>query len=73
MYHVNALPVPTGTPDGAAARWRRRSDDGSGPQEAESRCQVVATRGPGGWELAVFQNTPLVARTGDLAAPPDSQ
>jgi uncharacterized protein (TIGR02246 family) len=52
-------------PDVAVARvrWRLRFDDGSGPQEAESRCQVVATREPGGWGLAVFQNTPVVART----------
>jgi uncharacterized protein (TIGR02246 family) len=62
-------------PDVAVARvrWRLRFDAGAGPQEAESRCQVVATREPGGWELAVFQNTPVVARTGDLAAPPGSQ
>ena len=62
-------------PDVAVARvrWRLRFDAGAGPQEAESRCQVVATRGPGGWELAVFQNTPVVARAGDLAAPPGSQ
>ena len=62
-------------PDVAVARvrWRLRFDDGAGPQEAESRCQVVATRAPGGWELAVFQNTPVVARAGDLAAPPGSQ
>jgi uncharacterized protein (TIGR02246 family) len=62
-------------PDVAVARvrWHLRFDAGAGPQEAESRCQVVATRGPGGWELAVFQNTPVVARAGDLAAPPGSQ
>ena len=62
-------------PDVAVARvrWHLRFDAGSGPQEAQSRCQVVATRGSGGWELAVFQNTPVVARSGDLAAPPGSQ
>ena len=62
-------------PDVAVARvrWRLRFDAGAGPQEAEARCQVVATRESGGWELAVFQNTPVVARPGDLAAPPGSQ
>lgn len=57
----------------ARVRWHLRFDDGSGPQESEARSQVVATREPGGWELAVFQNTAVVARAGDLAALPGGQ
>jgi uncharacterized protein (TIGR02246 family) len=57
----------------ARVRWRLRFDPGSGPQEAETRCQLVATRESGDWQLTMFQNTPIVVRGGDLAAPPGSQ
>jgi uncharacterized protein (TIGR02246 family) len=54
-------------------RWHLRFTTPGGPQEAESRCQVVATREAAGWQLAVFQNTPVVIRGGDFAPPPGSR
>ena len=62
-------------PDVAVARvrWRLRFDDGAGPQEAESRCQVPGAGDDG----RVLEDGQLPAaeraRRHHLAAPPGSQ